>query len=368
MRHFYTLLLGLISIVLLPINNSIFAQAKKIGPKDFVTSGHTTKIGANCFRLTPAMDWASGSMWHKSPIDLNAPFNMELKLMFGCDDAGGADGMVFVFHPEIGGTGYRGEGMGFAGLIPSLGIEVDTWQNFHLADPAADHVAILEHGQIHHGFNLAGPIRIANVEDCRLHRFKINWNPRSKQLKITLDGRAILSYRGDVVRDIFGGNATVYWGVTAATGKFNNRHEICFEKLEFSLPPAMMKFDKLTSKKLLKGDILALDNLKFKSGSASILPESFPDLDKLVNFLKDNPKMAAEIFGHTDSVGDANLNQKLSDRRAKAVAEYLIKKGISKKRLYPKGHGERYPATTNKTPSGRKKNRRVEIHIFKPIV
>ena len=336
----------------------------------FKTHGDAIKAGQECFRLTSAMNWQGGSVWHKEPISLNAPFEMELKLRLGCKDFEGADGMVFVFHTEDDYTGYRGEGIGFSGLAPSLGIEIDTYQNYHLNDPSDDHIAVMSDGQVDHAYSLAGPVSVkantGNIEDCKLHNFKIKWTPGSNLLEIYMDGQKRISLRENIVKNIFYGNPKVYWGVTAATGGKNNRHEICFEKLSFEVI-AETKFDNKTSKKILSGDAVALEKIQFKSGQSDLLPESKRELDKLVKLLKENPGMEVDVIGHTDSSGDANSNRILSEKRADAVAEYLAEKGISKKRIKPKGYGETYPLASNSTSSGRSINRRIEIIVSRPV-
>ncbi len=176
---------------------------------DFFVTGHTSRSGEHCFQLTRPMDWSSGGVWYNEAIDLTGSFEMDLKLMLGCDDVGGADRMVFVFTPYRGAAGHQGEGMGFAGLRPSLGIEVDTWENEHLADPPEDHVAILQDGYVMHLFNLAGPVAIPNVEDCDLHEFRIVWDQPNYSLSVLLDGKEIITYHGDIVKDIFCGNPEV---------------------------------------------------------------------------------------------------------------------------------------------------------------
>jgi outer membrane protein OmpA-like peptidoglycan-associated protein len=74
-----------------------------------------------------------------------------------------------------------------------------------------------------------------------------------------------------------------------------------------------------------------------------------------------------EIFGHTDNVGNAQTNLSLSQQRADAVADYLVRRGIPKERIFARGFGERYPLASNNTPEGRMENRRVEIHLFLPV-
>lgn len=345
----------------------ICAQRKdNIKPEDFNLSGDTKKTGDNCYRLTEAYEWSSGSVWYKQPIDLNGPFEMKLDILFGCDDAGGADGVVFVFAPYQRITGRAGEGMGFSGLRPSLGIEIDTWENEHLSDPAEDHVAILKNGSVHHFYNLAGPQIIPNVEDCRTHPLTIRWTPNNKTLSVAVDQKTVLTYTGDLVQNIFQGQGKVYWGVTAATGRYYNRHELCFENLTFTYPLAELRFDREVSRRLLSGESSPLSNLQFKPGGATILEDAYPDLYRLANLLRDYPTLTLSISGHTDNQGDEQTNQKLSHQRAKAVADFLSRQGIASNRLLPEGLGELYPVAPNTTAAGRQLNRRIEVRLFKP--
>ncbi|MCB0633872.1 MAG: hypothetical protein KDD15_29275, partial [Lewinella sp.] len=127
MIRFYPFLLVLLISQIIHLPRS-FAQTR-LSAEDmanFRLSGDAYVSGDNCFRLTEAVDWAGGSIWYRDAIDLNMPFEMELNLMLGCKDRDGADGMVFIFHPYAMMTGRPGEGMGYSGLRPSLGIELDT--------------------------------------------------------------------------------------------------------------------------------------------------------------------------------------------------------------------------------------------------
>ena len=114
-------------------------------------------------------------------------------------------------------------------------------------------------------------------------------------------------------------------------------------------------------KRLHKDSPIQLRNIHFRSSEAVLLPESFPELDKLVWLLQDKPKTAVLVVGHTDDQGDEKLNMVLSEKRAQAVVEYLTTKGVSEKRLQFKGYGETKPIASNQTPEGRAQNRRVEI-------
>ncbi len=107
-----------------------------------------------------------------------------------------------------------------------------------------------------------------------------------------------------------------------------------------------------------------LRNIFFDYNKATLKPESYPELNRLVNFLKQHPDIKIEISGHTDTLGTLEYNMKLSEQRAKAVYNYLINKGISPERLTTKGYGPLKPIASNKTAQGRARNRRVEIKIL----
>jgi hypothetical protein len=207
--------------------------AQRATIEDFTLVGDTYLTDQDCFRLTEAQDYASGSIWYKRPINLSQAFSIELSVMLGCQDAEGADGMVFVFTPQTDRLGYVGEGIGFAGLVPSVGIELDTWLNYHLNDPAEDHLAIMANGRVGHRNDLAGPIPIPNIEDCLLHSFVVIWRPESQRLSVEIDREEVAVVQYDLINGIFRGNEIVYWGVTAATGRYNNIHEVCFDRMGY---------------------------------------------------------------------------------------------------------------------------------------
>jgi hypothetical protein len=213
------------------------AWAQRPFVDDFTLSGDTYLTEDFCFRLTEARDYRSGSIWYKYPADLTQPFSIELSIMAGCKDVSGADGMVFVFAPQANRLGYVGEGIGFAGLVPSVGIEIDTWRNEHLNDPAEDHLAMMVNGRVGHFSKLAQPQVIANIEDCTRHRFVVRWKPELQKLWVEIDGREVAALNADLVNQVFEGNGKVYWGVTAATGRYNNIHEVCFDRMTQG-PPA----------------------------------------------------------------------------------------------------------------------------------
>jgi outer membrane protein OmpA-like peptidoglycan-associated protein len=115
--------------------------------------------------------------------------------------------------------------------------------------------------------------------------------------------------------------------------------------------------------KTLQKEVLAeaYDNLTFVTNSDVIKPESFPSLDKVAEFLSKNTNFRLDLVGYTDNVGSDEYNQKLSERRANAVKDYLVKKGIAETLLTAVGKGEANPIADNSTAEGKEKNRRVEF-------
>jgi OOP family OmpA-OmpF porin len=94
-----------------------------------------------------------------------------------------------------------------------------------------------------------------------------------------------------------------------------------------------------------------------------IRPEAEPLLEEVVSILKQNSEIKVEIQGHTCNIGSAAYNQKLSENRAQAVMDYLVRHGIPSYRLTAKGYGLTEPVASNETEEGRAKNRRVELSV-----
>lgn len=104
-------------------------------------------------------------------------------------------------------------------------------------------------------------------------------------------------------------------------------------------------------------------NVTFATNSANINAEFYQVLNGVTLVLKEYEKTTVDVLGHTDSVGSATYNQKLSENRARSVAEYLASQGVQPARLLVAGRGENQPIASNSTPEGRSRNRRVEIQI-----
>ena len=116
--------------------------------------------------------------------------------------------------------------------------------------------------------------------------------------------------------------------------------------------------------KMNKDVKIVLRNVFFDYGKATLKPESFGELDRLLQLLKDFPKLKIAISGHTDNKGSKNINKPLSENRAKAVVDYLVKNGIPADRLTFAGYADEQPVADNKTEDGRQMNRRVEFKVI----
>jgi OmpA-OmpF porin, OOP family len=109
---------------------------------------------------------------------------------------------------------------------------------------------------------------------------------------------------------------------------------------------------------------ILLENILFEFDSYKILPESATELNRLQSFLMNNENLTIEVSGYTDDIGDSTYNKVLSLKRAEAVCQYLINKGIDKSRVIPKGYGSNMALGPNNTEGGRTANRRVEFKII----
>jgi outer membrane protein OmpA-like peptidoglycan-associated protein len=104
-----------------------------------------------------------------------------------------------------------------------------------------------------------------------------------------------------------------------------------------------------------------LDNILFDFDRFELKSRYYSDLDEIADMLKQDPDAKIEIKGHTDNVGTAAYNQRLSEKRARTVKSYFLQKGIEKDRLFPKGFGFKMNRASNENEAGRALNRRVEL-------
>ncbi len=119
----------------------------------------------------------------------------------------------------------------------------------------------------------------------------------------------------------------------------------------------------IVKEEVVKKVNVAAGNIFFATGNAKLLPKSFKSLNEVVNILNADRDLKLDIEGHTDNTGSAKTNQPLSEKRAKAVLDYLKSKRVDENRLQSAGFGPDRPIADNKTAKGRTLNRRVELKL-----
>jgi len=154
---------------------------------------------------------------------------------------------------------------------------------------------------------------------------------------------------------------SVYSYLATAKGFLGNQENIDLSQLTQSQTINKNIF----LKPLEAGETINLKDIFFGQGEYVLLSSSFAELDKLVKVMQENPTMEIELEGHTDIIGNADDNMKLSENRVNAVKQYLVNKGIADKRLKTKAYGGTKPLKTDGTDEERQVNRRVEFKILK---
>jgi outer membrane protein OmpA-like peptidoglycan-associated protein len=119
----------------------------------------------------------------------------------------------------------------------------------------------------------------------------------------------------------------------------------------------------LNARETDRGLVVTLGDVLFATGKSELTGGAGPNLDKLAAFLNEYPDRTLLIEGHTDSVGSAESNYLLSQRRADSVRSYLVNRGVQANRITTAGLGEGSPVASNDTATGRQQNRRVEVII-----
>lgn len=210
-----------------------------------------------CYTLTPDENAQAGTVWSDAQIDLAGDFKFNYFGYFGDKDGNGADGMSFIFQ-NVGPTavGGAGSGVGYgtgpsstinpsgAGIMPSVAIEFDTWQNNSTGvnaknDMPNDHISINVNGNACHGTpdEIAAAIDLGNIEDDTWYPIEICWDATTMTLTANFNG-TVISYTGDIVNNFLGGNSVVYFGFGASTGGATNNQLICINDIDSAPCPA----------------------------------------------------------------------------------------------------------------------------------
>jgi len=161
--HYNYRFLLLSFIIFSLFQNESFAQ--------FTTNGSATQIGTDCYQMTQNTIFQEASIFNTTPVDFNADFTVGGTMNFGTNDGNGADGMAFILTGSTSATGAGGGDIGYGGIITSVVIEFDTWQNTDKNDPFQDHMGINSAGQSDHALitSLAPAVPLPNLEDGQDH-------------------------------------------------------------------------------------------------------------------------------------------------------------------------------------------------------
>ncbi|RAV99908.1 OmpA family protein [Pseudochryseolinea flava] len=146
-----------------------------------------------------------------------------------------------------------------------------------------------------------------------------------------------------------------------------NRKSYLFKSLNFNysevkdFAPIILDID---LEKAVAGSVVVLNNIFFEFDKFDLKDSSIPELNKILTFLTENPRVKVEIAGHTDNAGTADYNRQLSLKRAQSVFNYLVEKGIDSRRLQPMGYGPDRPIAANDSEDNKKMNRRIEFKLI----
>ncbi len=219
----------------------------------------------------------------------------------------------------------------------SIDTVINLIETLYAEDSLGDHV-VLVHGKIINAktgepvdgrvtFFDAAPDTLSAAADSDGYRIRI---PSASEYRVAIEAKGFISAMQTL--DI-------------------NTYEMNDLEMNFTLQPAEV------------GTTVNLENVLFAQSRTDILPESYPELDLVVRFLKANPTVRIELSGHTDGRGVPADNLRLSQARVDRVKEYLVSKGIASRRISGKGYGGSRPISGNDTEESRRLNRRVEFTI-----
>ncbi len=192
--------------------------------------------------------------------------------------------------------------------------------------------------------------------------------PQNKTQKGALYGSAAGAATGAIAGQLIGRNtkSTLIGAAVgaAAGGAIGGGIGYAMDKQEEEYKRALAQSEAAAVRR--EGNLLAITlkgDLTFATNSARVQPGLYSELDRIAQVMVQYPNTKIRVEGHTDSVGSESYNQKLSERRANAVKNILIQRGVAPERIIAIGYGETMPVADNSTPEGKSRNRRVEIKI-----
>ncbi|MDQ3190941.1 MAG: OmpA family protein [Bacteroidota bacterium] len=315
----------------------------------FSSQGHNTMGGYDVFKsvLGPTGKWST-------PVNLGYPVNTPDDDVFFVLSASGKHGYYSSFRPD-------GEGEKDNYMITFLGPEkqlvLNTEDNLmaSIAEPVRERVIEQE----------------VIVEAAKITILKGVISDAMTQIPLEADIELIDNDKNIVLANFKSNNKSGKYLLSLPSGKnYGIAVKVegyLFHSENFNIP-AIADYQEITKdiqmKNVAIGSKIVLKNIFFDFAKYSLRPESTNELERLIKLLNDVPTLKIEISGHTDNKGSAEMNQKLSENRAKTVVEYLVTNGISSARLEYKGYGLTEPVATNDNEEGRQENRRTEFKIL----
>jgi OmpA-OmpF porin, OOP family len=167
--------------------------------------------------------------------------------------------------------------------------------------------------------------------------------------------------------DSIGGEYLIVLTEGSQYALYINKEQYLFQSLRFDYTEkniAQPVTINIELEKIKTGSRIVLNNIFFEFNKYNLQANSIPEMQKIIKFLKDNPTLKIQISGHTDNVGLDTYNLLLSEKRAQAVTDYLIKNGVLKNNVVSVGYGSSQPIADNSSTKGQEKNRRIEFKVL----
>ena len=315
----------------------------------FSSKGHNTLGGYDIF-VSYVDDLGH---WGK-PINLGYPINTPYDDLFYSATASGR--YAFIASNRAGGKGgldiYK---VTYWGADKPMTADFEDQLMASIASPVSDN-------------SVAEPI---TVEEKSLTVFKGKILDAITKNSIAADIEITINSTGEVYTSLKSNSSTGKFLLSLPAGKNYGisvaAEGYLFHSENFDLPKGdgfnLVNKD-IELKNIKVGSNITLRNVFFNTGKWDVKSDSYAELDRLVALLSDIPSLKIEISGHTDNVGSVSFNELLSQRRADEVVNYLVGKGVDKKRLSAKGYGQSKPVDSNNTADGRALNRRTEFEII----
>jgi hypothetical protein len=173
--------------------------------------------------LTPDHSDRTGAAWCSKKIDLTRDFDLDFAVCLGAKNDNGADGVAFFIASEIA-TAKPSGGLGFGEIPESFGVEIDTYRNAVLGDPADDHIAVIYGGIVNHAVLDAAIRPIGNVEDGMEHHLRVIWNAETKTLSVYFDQMKYprLVVKDNIAASYLGGATQAVFGFAGSTSTLSN--------------------------------------------------------------------------------------------------------------------------------------------------